>query len=77
MQTETEDRLGMTDKQWEQFQAYTRGFGEQDENGIDLSLIRSNLKLTHTERLMKMQAAAEFYLELRRAGAKAGLPRLT
>lgn len=32
------------------FEAWTRGYGEQDENGIDLSLIRVNLKLTPLER---------------------------
>lgn len=52
---ETEDRLGMTDEQWAQWQAYTRGYGEQDENGVDLSLLRENLKLTPWERLRKNQ----------------------
>jgi len=28
-------------------------YGEQDENGVDLSLIRENLKLTPQERLRK------------------------
>jgi hypothetical protein len=28
-------------------------YGEQDENGIDLSLIRENLKLTPLERIRK------------------------
>jgi hypothetical protein len=28
-------------------------YGEQDENGVDLSLIRSNLELTPTERVRK------------------------
>ena len=28
-------------------------YGEQDENGVDLSLIRANLKLTPTERLLQ------------------------
>ncbi len=51
---EPEDRLGMTPEQWEQFQAFTRGFGEQSESGVDISLLRANLKLTPTERLRKM-----------------------
>lgn len=32
-------------------------YGEQDENGIDLSLIRENLKLTALERIRKGDAA--------------------
>lgn len=48
---EVEDRLGMTPEQWELFQAYTRGYGEQDANGIDVSLLRRNLLLTPTERV--------------------------
>ncbi len=51
---EPEDRLGMTPEQWEQFQAFTRGFGEQSASGVDISLLRANLKLTPTERLRKM-----------------------
>ncbi|HMO25559.1 MAG TPA: hypothetical protein PKB10_04755 [Tepidisphaeraceae bacterium] len=30
-----------------------RCYGEQDENGVDLSLIRANLRLTPLERLIK------------------------
>jgi predicted nucleotidyltransferase len=51
---EPEDHLGMTDEQWAWFQAYTHGFGEQDENGVDVSLLRENLRLTPTQRLEKM-----------------------
>lgn len=70
---ETEDHLGMTDEQWAQWQAYTRGYGEQDENGVDVSLLRENLKLTPTERLQKHQKALHLYWEIRRAGAKSRL----
>ncbi len=52
---EPEDHLGMTDDQWAQWQAYTHGYGEQDENGIDISLLRGNLKLTPWERLGKLE----------------------
>lgn len=45
------DRLGMTEAQWEQFQAHTQGFGEQDGNGVDLSLLRENLRLTPEQRV--------------------------
>jgi hypothetical protein len=46
-----EDRLGMSEEQGERFQAYTYGFGEQDENGVDISLLRENLRLTPSQRL--------------------------
>lgn len=39
------------------FDKWTRGYGEQDENGIDLSLIRENLKLTPLERIRRGDAA--------------------
>jgi hypothetical protein len=50
-------------------------FPEQDENGIDLSLIRENLRLTPTERMEKHQRALDLVWEVRRAGQKAGLFR--
>ena len=43
-------------------------FGEQDENGVDLSLLRENLKLTPTERMHKHNRALLFVRELQRAG---------
>ena len=75
MSEELEDRLGMTDEQWTRFQEYTHGYGEQDEDGVDVSLLRENLKLTPTERLEHHAKALELYLEVRRAGAAAGLSR--
>jgi hypothetical protein len=33
-------------------------YGEQDENGVDLSLIRANLKLTPTQRARQAERAA-------------------
>lgn len=68
-----QDRLGMTPEQWERFQTYVRGFGEQDENGVDLSLLRANLKLTPTERIEKMRRSLILVQEVRRAGNTAGL----
>jgi predicted nucleotidyltransferase len=59
--TEPEDHLGMTDEQWAWFQAYTHGFGEQDENGVDVSLLRENLGLTPTDRLRKLQRFLSLY----------------
>ncbi len=60
---EPEDRLGMTDAQWAQWQAYTHGYGEQDENGIDISLIRENLRFSPWERLKKLQRNIIFFKE--------------
>jgi predicted nucleotidyltransferase len=48
------DWLGMTEEQWARFQAWTRGFGDQDANGVDLSLLRESLRRTPTERLRKL-----------------------
>lgn len=55
-----EDHLGMTEEQWAWFQAYTHGFGEQDENGIDVSLLRENLRLTPTQRIQKLMRGLAF-----------------
>jgi hypothetical protein len=40
-----------------QLQAWLKEYpyGEQDENGVDISLLRENLKLTPRERLNKLQ----------------------
>lgn len=69
------DKLGMTDEQWEWFQKATHGYGEQDENGIDLSLLRENLRLTPTERFEKHRRALQLVKEVHRAGRDARLQR--
>lgn len=61
------EELGMTLEQYEQFQALTQGFPHQNEDGVDLSLLRQNLALTPGERLEKLQAGARFLLEIERA----------
>lgn len=43
-------------------------YGDQDENGVDLSLIRENLKLTPEERLRKGDRAWRDALRLREYG---------
>ncbi len=48
-------------------------YGDQDENGIDLSLIRANLKLTPSERFYKAQRTATLFVSFREAGKNAGL----
>ena len=73
MDEQSEDRLGMTEEQWARFQTYTHGYGDQDENGIDLSLLHENLKLTPTERILKHDRALAGVLELIRAAKAAGI----
>jgi hypothetical protein len=41
-------------------------YGEQDENGVDLSLIRENLKLSPLQRLRRMDRGARAMEELRK-----------
>ena len=60
---EQEDRLGMTEAQWAQWQTYTHGYGEQDANGVDISLIRQNLGLMPWERLGKLERQLGFFRE--------------
>ena len=43
-------------------------YGEQDENGVDLSLIRTCLKMTPEERLLNGDAARQSALILREYG---------
>jgi len=59
--------LGYTDEQWSRFQEYTHGYGEQDENGVDLSLLRENLKLTPVERIRRLQMHHDSVLRLKHA----------
>jgi hypothetical protein len=62
MVEEPEDRLGMTEEQWETFKRVTRGYGDQDDSGIDRSLIRRNLRLSPSERLDRLQSAHDFFV---------------
>jgi hypothetical protein len=68
MEPETEAPPGMPQEDWQRFLDYTRAhpFGDQDENGIDLSLLRANLKLTPTQRIEKMRMALRLVLEIER-----------
>lgn len=45
-------------------------YGEQDENGVDLSLIRENLRLTPLERIRKADAARRQTLRLLEYGRR-------
>jgi hypothetical protein len=46
-------------------------YGEQDENGTDLSLIRVNLRLTPAERLLQGDHHRRGALQLREYGRRA------
>lgn len=46
------------------------GYGEQDENGVDLSLIRALLRLTPTERLRRADRARKDALRLLEHGRR-------
>lgn len=72
-EVQPEDRLDMNDEQWRRFQEYTRGYGEQDDAGVDIGLLRSNLKLTPTERVERLRRCLEFDQEVIRAGRAARL----
>lgn len=58
-------------------EAYLRAhpYGEQDENGIDLSLLRENLRLTPLQRYRKHQGALLNYRKVRHAGEQNRLQR--
>lgn len=49
--------------------------GEQNANGVDLSLLRENLKLTPSHRLEKHYRAWQLMNEVRNAGIADGLRR--
>jgi hypothetical protein len=69
---EPEDRLGMSEEQWERFQRLTHSFGEQSDEGADLSIIAALQKLTPTERYRRMKRMRPLHEELLRASARAG-----
>jgi hypothetical protein len=41
-------------------------YGEQDENGVDLSVIRRNLRLSPVERVRRAEKQSKGLLQLRR-----------
>jgi hypothetical protein len=62
----------LTDEQRAQMEEWLRAhpYGEQDENGIDLSAIRRNLRLTPGERLARLQQAVNSLREVKDAIAR-------
>ena len=55
--------------------SFLHPYGDQDENGVDLSLLRANLKLTPEQRWLKHQRALRTILEVKHAGQRARLRR--
>jgi len=55
----------MTAEEWIKNNCGPHQYGEQDENGVDLSLIRENLKLSPLERLRRGDRATTDVLWLR------------
>jgi len=74
-ETMEDEEPRLTDEQRARQEDWLRAhpYGEQDENGIDLSLLRRNLRLTPTERYRNHQRALRLALEIRRAGERAGI----
>jgi hypothetical protein len=64
----------MTDRErleaWIKANCGPHQYGEQDENGVDLSLIRANLNLTPEERLLQGDRARRGALELLEYGRR-------
>lgn len=56
--------------QWIRENCGPNQYGEQDENGVDLSLIRANLRLTPEERLLQGDHARRGALQLREYGKR-------
>ena len=60
----------MTPDQKAAFDQWTHSYGEQDENGIDLSLIRENFKLTPLQRARLGDLARRRALEMQEHGRR-------
>jgi len=54
------------DRKGAQKTSQARSYGEQDENGVDLSLIRELLQLAPVDRLRRMDRATTDALRLRK-----------
>ncbi len=62
MQTDpdlTREQPTLTDEQRAKMEEWLRAnpYGDQDENGTDVGILRRNLRLTPTERLTRLQNA--------------------
>lgn len=70
MDESEKERMGMTDAQWEIYLRAVTGYGDQSESGVDLSLLRENLRLSPTQRIEKMRRSLANYIEVRNATSK-------
>lgn len=66
---ETPSRTELTPEERAAMEAWLAAhpYGDQDENGIDLSTIRRNLRLTPTQRLIRLQQAVNSLQGIRHA----------
>jgi hypothetical protein len=62
----------LTDEQRARMEAWLAAhpYGEQDENGIDLTAIRRNLRLTPGQRLERLQQAVNSLREIKNAATR-------
>lgn len=73
MSDDATNELPLADDRVHHLLQSTQGFGEQDANGVDLSLLRANLRFTPTQRIENMRTALAIQEEVRRAGSAARL----
>lgn len=66
---EIDENAHLTPEQRAQVERALSGNWEQGANGYDLSLFRENLRRTPTERIERLQAALQFFLEVKKASA--------
>ena len=66
-ETPTTETAEITEEQRAQAEAWLRAhsYGEQDENGIDISLLRSNLRRTPKQRWQLMKREMVFFQNAR------------
>lgn len=64
---DSSSEISLTEEQRAAMEAWLQAHphGDQDANGIDLSTIRRNLRLTPTERLIRLQQAANSLVKVR------------
>ena len=61
----------MNQRDWDELRRLSNSFAMYDENGVDLSLIDENLRLTPTQRIIKHDRALAMVRALQEAGRKA------
>ena len=66
MNDEPKQPAPLHEEQQAQLDRALAGYGAQGANGYDLSQFRENLRRTPTERLQRLQAAVNFFAEVKR-----------